>query len=51
MDHSRHHPDAATDPVCGMKLKVADAQNTADHEGHTYYFCSKRCLDKFTAEP
>jgi Cu+-exporting ATPase len=52
MDHAHpHHPDTATDPVCGMKVKIADARNTADHDGHTYYFCSQRCLGKFAAEP
>jgi Cu+-exporting ATPase len=48
------HPDAAdtaTDPVCGMAVKIADARNKAQHDGHTYYFCSPRCLGKFTAEP
>ena len=52
MDHS--HPRSAataTDPVCGMTVKTADARNKAAHEGHTYYFCSARCLAKFTAEP
>jgi Cu+-exporting ATPase len=52
MDHSHHHPaDTATDPVCGMTVKTADARNKAQHDGHTYYFCSLRCLAKFTAEP
>ncbi len=52
MDHAHHHAaDAATDPVCGMTVKTADAPNKADHDGHTYYFCSPRCLGKFTAEP
>jgi Cu+-exporting ATPase len=52
MDHSHHHPaDTATDPVCGMTVKTADARNKAQHDGHTYYFCSPRCLAKFTAEP
>ena len=41
----------ATDPVCGMKVAVATARNKAEHAGHTYYFCSQRCLAKFTAEP
>ena len=45
-------PDAvAVDPVCGMKVKTAEAQHTAVHEGNTYFFCSPRCLAKFTAEP
>ena len=52
MDHAHHHPaDTATDPVCGMTVKIADAPNKADHDGHTYYFCSPRCLGKFSAEP
>ena len=48
------HPpgaDTATDPVCGMTVKIAGARNKADHDGHTYYFCSPRCRAKFTAEP
>ena len=52
--HHHHHTaaeDTATDPVCGMKVKVATAKHTATHEGHTYYFCNPKCLQKFTAEP
>lgn len=41
----------AVDPVCGMKVTVAGAKHTALHAGHTWYFCSPRCLAKFTAEP
>lgn len=53
MDHTHHHPEAgtATDPVCGMTVTIAGARNTAQHAGHAYYFCSPRCLAKFTAEP
>jgi heavy metal translocating P-type ATPase len=53
MDHAPPHadPDTASDPVCGMTVKVAEAKNKAQHDGHTYYFCSPRCLGKFTAEP
>ncbi|MDP2333233.1 MAG: YHS domain-containing protein, partial [Reyranella sp.] len=61
-DHAHHgHSPAQTttgadaaiaiDPVCGMKVKVAGAKNTTTHDGHTYYFCSPKCLQKFTAEP
>ena len=53
-DHSAHGPAVeatAIDPVCGMTVKTADAPNKADHDGHTYYFCSPRCEAKFTAEP
>ncbi|MDP2333228.1 MAG: YHS domain-containing protein, partial [Reyranella sp.] len=58
MKHEHHHGascghdhDIAIDPVCGMKVKVAGAKNTTTHDGHTYYFCSPKCLQKFTAEP
>ena len=34
-----------------MKVTIATATNKAEHAGHTYYFCSQRCLGKFTAEP
>ena len=47
-DHSEEH---ATDPVCGMKVKIAVARNTTVHAGQTYYFCNPKCLQKFTAEP
>jgi Cu+-exporting ATPase len=53
--HDHHDHDAAeetaTDPVCGMKVTVADAKHTTVHEGHTYYFCNPKCLQKFTTEP
>ena len=52
MDHAPPDgADTATDPVCGMTVKIAGARNKADHDGHTYYFCSPRCRAKFTAEP
>src|SRR3990167_6336899 len=58
MAHEHHHGapcghdhETATDPVCGMKVKVAGAKNTATHDGRTYYFCNPKCLQKFTAEP
>jgi P-type Cu+ transporter len=44
-------PETATDPVCGMKVKVATATHTARHADHTHYFCRPKCLAKFTAEP
>jgi len=43
--------ETAKDPVCGMNVKVATAKHTSVHKGHTYYFCSPKCLQKFTAEP
>jgi P-type Cu+ transporter len=41
----------ALDPVCGMTVDPARAAGQAEHEGATYYFCSKGCLAKFTADP
>src|SRR5476649_114401 len=43
--------EIAIDPVCGMKVKVAAAKNTTRHAGHTYYFCSPKCLGNFTGDP
>jgi uncharacterized protein len=39
-----------TDPVCGMKVDRAKAV-TAEHDGHTYYFCSEHCRARFEADP
>jgi P-type Cu+ transporter len=41
----------AVDPVCGMTVDPARAAATVDHDGTTYYFCSKSCTAKFTADP
>lgn len=40
-----------TDPVCGMKVDPATAAATVEFEGQTYYFCSKGCAKKFSANP
>src|SRR6185503_17284210 len=41
----------ALDPVCGMTVDPARAAGHVDHEGTTYYFCSKGCVAKFSADP
>ena len=41
----------AVDPVCGMTVDPARAAGTVDHNGTTYYFCSKGCAAKFAADP
>ena len=38
------------DPVCGMTV-ADDSRLRHVHEGHTYLFCSAKCLDKFQASP
>src|SRR5215472_16327299 len=50
----RHHalpPAVAHDPVCGMTVDPAKAKHRAEHAGHSYIFCSARCLETFTAAP
>jgi len=41
----------ATDPVCGMQVDTDNAQFTAEHEGKTYYFCSRGCMLDFQDDP
>lgn len=38
------------DPVCGMSVEPGQGY-TENHEGKEYRFCSRKCLDKFDAEP
>jgi Cu+-exporting ATPase len=39
------------DPVCGMTVDPARAAAHVDREGTTYYFCSKGCAARFSADP
>ncbi len=39
------------DPVCGMVVEPQKAAAKVEHAGNTYYFCSKRCAERFTREP
>lgn len=39
------------DPVCGMTVQPATAAGWYQHQGKTYYFCAKSCLDKFRTNP
>ena len=43
--------DRVVDPVCGMTVDPARAAGHVEHNGTTYYFCSKGCVAKFTADP
>jgi P-type Cu+ transporter len=38
------------DPVCGMTV-APDAARHVEHAGHTYRFCSDRCMARFRADP
>jgi len=53
MVHGHDHGGArgdTRDPVCGMNV-AADRGYTKMHEGTSYRFCSRKCLDRFEAEP
>ncbi|MEO8313874.1 MAG: heavy metal translocating P-type ATPase [Pseudomonadota bacterium] len=41
---------ALKDPICGMTV-TEQSPHKAEHDGNLFYFCSARCLSKFTAEP
>ncbi len=43
--------DRVLDPVCGMMVDPDRAAGHVEHDGKTYYFCSKSCVAKFTADP
>lgn len=46
--------DRQRDPVCGMNVRVDVALEeglATEHDGHTYYFCRRACLDEFVAAP
>ncbi len=45
------HQPQATDPVCGMQVKVDAGKPTLEHAGQTYYFCCAGCRTKFEADP
>src|SRR4026209_2664362 len=44
-------PRLAKDPVCGMDVDPHTAKHRAEYAGHTYYFCSARCRERFVSEP
>lgn len=53
--HGSHHdrtarPASAADPVCGMPVAPEEAY-TKRRAGHTYHFCSRKCLDRFEVNP
>ena len=44
-------PPKEKDPVCGMSVDSAKAVGKVEHKGKTYYFCSKRCAERFSQNP
>jgi YHS domain-containing protein len=39
------------DPVCGMSVDTTTSELSLDHDGRTYWFCSKGCLLDFQDDP
>jgi Cu+-exporting ATPase len=52
--HGHHTPAVSqsqyVDPVCGMKVP-ADSKKHVSHKGADFYFCSTRCMSRFSADP
>ncbi|WP_254546525.1 permease [Halomarina pelagica] len=40
----------ARDPVCGMEVNPEETDYATEHDGRTYYFCSRACKDGFDPE-
>lgn len=40
-----------TDPVCNMRIRPSEAVESIEHNGTTYFFCSKDCADSFRESP
>jgi P-type Cu+ transporter len=63
-DHAEHHTCCSSkksesddgekshkDPVCGMTVTEGKEAGRSEHNGTTYFFCSKGCMSKFEADP
>ena len=45
------HGNLQVDVVCGMSLSAVDVDEKVTVRGHTYYFCSAACRERFAAAP
>ena len=50
MEHPSELAASQRDPVCGMKVDPA-GPHQYEYEGVVYWFCCRRCLEKFQAAP
>lgn len=50
LDPCRHDGEWLTDPVCGMRLRAADAIATRRVAGELIGFCSSRCAELYAAD-
>lgn len=46
-----HDKPTYKDPVCGMTVSQESAVEDCEHQGHTYYFCSRSCREQFESDP
>jgi xanthine dehydrogenase accessory factor len=44
-------PEKATDPMCGMTVKIARAKYVSEHRGTKFYFCCAGCKQAFDRQP
>lgn len=47
----RLKPGKTVDPVCGTELDMTDETVIQHHSGQIYYFCSRKCVEKFNKNP
>jgi xanthine dehydrogenase accessory factor len=50
-DAAASTPGTATDPVCGMSVRIEGALHTHEFEGRTFYFCCGGCRARFAKDP
>ena len=50
LSQAKKRPEQARDPVCGIMVDK-DPKLSVNHNGETYYFCSKADMEKFKKEP
>ena len=48
--HGQEAGSSQKDPVCGMDVEAGRGYSEV-FGGHQYRFCSRKCLDKFDANP
>ena len=51
MGHHTELKKVAIDPVCGMHVEEANAENECTYRGVKYYFCSAVCQEEFERDP
>ena len=49
--HITANTQPVTDLVCGMSVDPSTTRHAFSHEGQTFYFCSKGCVERFRSTP